>query len=577
MFTLRSTAGSQAGDEFPLKQGENIVGRAGGKADVRLEEPVASRRHCSITVTGERAVVRDLGSKNGTRVNGALIQADTVLRPGDRLGVGDTELALVTAGRSKAEPAGDLGDGVTATLPQSKPGDDDLLLGGTVLSPEATPQPPPQAAPQPVPTAFREQDQTKSESRALHGTAGANPEASAEANDAQTDLAATTGLDQDTALAADAESFPTGATSAINPADLGLSSDEESFPTNATTALPVGESDSPATTASSKQLAPAVGVFLTLAVLVLGIIALRPPPTSSQPQEKLDFANRFFRICKPRGWEVYGTKDDTWIRFKRPGGGGEIVAMASESPQFMLKPLVARKQDVAAILSACISAAGGGQSQVEVKEFVKRESLQRFRGLFTALQATLVVGGDQPGKAICMYIRDMRFVCVSWGPSGVAVGDAVVNTAGFFPPYDSPVYRRPILDAPPTPVQTEAHLARAKAHFGMAQRLSTNAARALTADREIMDELSKALTALSSSDQNPGWGQEVVAMLLDHARSRQRELLRLRSSVQQNRALRKYDEANRTLRLLMARCSPETENDVIEWARNQMTEIRQAR
>jgi pSer/pThr/pTyr-binding forkhead associated (FHA) protein len=61
------------GREFPLKAGENIVGREG--ADVLLPDGTVSRRHARIVVEPAAVYVEDLGSTNGTRVRGAVVPA----------------------------------------------------------------------------------------------------------------------------------------------------------------------------------------------------------------------------------------------------------------------------------------------------------------------------------------------------------------------------------------------------------------------------------------------------------------------------------------------------------------------
>jgi DNA-binding winged helix-turn-helix (wHTH) protein len=73
--------------EIPLGQGENVLGRDPASV-VWIDSPRASRRHALIRVSGEEAVVEDLGSKNGTLVNGTRVQSPTRLRDGDRLEVG---------------------------------------------------------------------------------------------------------------------------------------------------------------------------------------------------------------------------------------------------------------------------------------------------------------------------------------------------------------------------------------------------------------------------------------------------------------------------------------------------------
>lgn len=63
-----------------------VLGR-GAKADIHLSDRTLSRRHCEIDRVSATLVVRDLGSKNGTRVNRAHV-SEAVLMPGDKLTLG---------------------------------------------------------------------------------------------------------------------------------------------------------------------------------------------------------------------------------------------------------------------------------------------------------------------------------------------------------------------------------------------------------------------------------------------------------------------------------------------------------
>ena len=73
--------------ELPLYEGENLLGRE-PEAVVRLVSEKASRRHARIAVDERGAVLEDLGSKNGTRVNGTRVREPIALEPGDRIEIG---------------------------------------------------------------------------------------------------------------------------------------------------------------------------------------------------------------------------------------------------------------------------------------------------------------------------------------------------------------------------------------------------------------------------------------------------------------------------------------------------------
>lgn len=84
--TLVVERGAIAGDEHLLDREKLVLGRGDG-ADLRFDDSELSSEHALIEFTGEGFRVRDLGSTNGTRVNGAPVQARD-LEPGDRLEVG---------------------------------------------------------------------------------------------------------------------------------------------------------------------------------------------------------------------------------------------------------------------------------------------------------------------------------------------------------------------------------------------------------------------------------------------------------------------------------------------------------
>jgi hypothetical protein len=91
------------------------VAELGREGALSLDDPLVSRRHARLTVVDQGAVVEDLGSRNGTFVNGQQVHGPTALRDGDTLQVGTTVLKLragTTEGGTTAivaVPAGLLG------------------------------------------------------------------------------------------------------------------------------------------------------------------------------------------------------------------------------------------------------------------------------------------------------------------------------------------------------------------------------------------------------------------------------------------------------------------------------------
>ncbi|MCB1184043.1 SpoIIE family protein phosphatase [bacterium] len=70
----------------PLTQGSHVIGRA-DDAGLKLAQPSVSRRHAEIVVSGLEILVRDLGSHNGTKLNGAKVDRDMSVHMGDLIEV----------------------------------------------------------------------------------------------------------------------------------------------------------------------------------------------------------------------------------------------------------------------------------------------------------------------------------------------------------------------------------------------------------------------------------------------------------------------------------------------------------
>lgn len=71
---------------IPLHRPVLLVGRH-PECDVRIESSKVSRRHCCLGLAYDRVLIRDLGSQNGLRVNGRLVQ-EARLEPNDELAIG---------------------------------------------------------------------------------------------------------------------------------------------------------------------------------------------------------------------------------------------------------------------------------------------------------------------------------------------------------------------------------------------------------------------------------------------------------------------------------------------------------
>lgn len=89
--------------EFDLVGPEVVLGRS-PECHITIEDPLISRRHARIGIHESQATITDLGSRNGVRVNGRLIDGETPLDDGDRLRLGTQEL-LFSVVRKKERPA----------------------------------------------------------------------------------------------------------------------------------------------------------------------------------------------------------------------------------------------------------------------------------------------------------------------------------------------------------------------------------------------------------------------------------------------------------------------------------------
>jgi len=91
----------QSGREHPIRPGTNMVGREG---DVMLADPRVSRRHAQIVSSEDGFTVEDLGSTNGSELNGEPLQQGSPKRieEGDKLSFGGVEVVLSLPGSAGA-------------------------------------------------------------------------------------------------------------------------------------------------------------------------------------------------------------------------------------------------------------------------------------------------------------------------------------------------------------------------------------------------------------------------------------------------------------------------------------------
>jgi len=93
MYKLVVVAGKLRGEEYELESGDNTLGRD-DSCSIPFPVNGVSKQHLSITVTGDVAYIEDLGSSNGTFLNGKIIKRATV-KNGDKIALPDTIIQVV--------------------------------------------------------------------------------------------------------------------------------------------------------------------------------------------------------------------------------------------------------------------------------------------------------------------------------------------------------------------------------------------------------------------------------------------------------------------------------------------------
>lgn len=102
---LHVIGGKHSGQVIRLSQKKFLIGRE-QDCHLRPNSDLVSRHHCIFTVDDYSVRLRDLGSTNGTVVNGEQIRRETTLKPGDHVIVGNLEFELkVNTGAPAAAPA----------------------------------------------------------------------------------------------------------------------------------------------------------------------------------------------------------------------------------------------------------------------------------------------------------------------------------------------------------------------------------------------------------------------------------------------------------------------------------------
>ncbi len=112
---------------FDLKGAETIVGRL-PECDIQLNSNTVSRKHARLSIEGSSYFLEDLGSGNGTFVNGKQITSRVPITPNDRIKFGNLLVRFEAEGASAPAAA----PRVAPPAPRPRPVSDDGGFGGTI-------------------------------------------------------------------------------------------------------------------------------------------------------------------------------------------------------------------------------------------------------------------------------------------------------------------------------------------------------------------------------------------------------------------------------------------------------------
>jgi pSer/pThr/pTyr-binding forkhead associated (FHA) protein len=130
-FVMRS--GPTPGMTFPLEGDQLTIGRDSSNG-VAINDAEVSRRHARLTFQGGKYVLEDLGSTNGSFVNGQRLSGPVVLKPGDVVSLGEQIVLMYDA--LNMDPGATMAARKSAYTPSPPP-----VPSAPVYAPPATPAP----------------------------------------------------------------------------------------------------------------------------------------------------------------------------------------------------------------------------------------------------------------------------------------------------------------------------------------------------------------------------------------------------------------------------------------------------
>ncbi len=142
-------SGPTPGKAFPLEKPEIFIGRDLAN-DIVINDPEVSRRHARLSNQGNQFIIEDLGSTNGTSVNGQRLTGPYMLRPGEQITFGERVNLVVEEVKTVdiGQPSAQVQPPPAYEAPQRQP-----VYPPPPVTPPAQEAYPPAAAPQSYPQA----------------------------------------------------------------------------------------------------------------------------------------------------------------------------------------------------------------------------------------------------------------------------------------------------------------------------------------------------------------------------------------------------------------------------------------
>jgi pSer/pThr/pTyr-binding forkhead associated (FHA) protein len=124
-------------ERIRLREGETTVGRS-PYCSIVVSTATASRQHAAFVLNGLELTITDLGSRNGTSLNGTKIRATTPVFVGDIVTIGSVEL-LVVASQTAPDSLGTTEERLVSPVPATPKGSP---LAATLEEPKPSPERP---------------------------------------------------------------------------------------------------------------------------------------------------------------------------------------------------------------------------------------------------------------------------------------------------------------------------------------------------------------------------------------------------------------------------------------------------